>query len=155
MALLINKAQILYYQMDAIRSTLLRHSYFRSPDDLTVKAWISGYISLSRSYIANQTIYLWIGRNPFGEVGHFSDGFHCHHIVAVFNLLNHLLVAAFPTVWSTNVSLCHCIIIILASIQQWGIKHPRNKCMSSFFFVVIFDLINLMYVLQQCICLGV
>ena len=77
MALLMNEAHTLSYHKDAVRSKLLGYSYFFSSDYLAVKAQV------------------WVIFLFMGMVGYIFDGFPCHLIVAVFDLLDYLVVPVF------------------------------------------------------------
>ena len=56
MALYINNNHILYYHMDAVRSYLLGHTYFTSPDYLVVQRWIRATLPSSSNTILDGKI---------------------------------------------------------------------------------------------------
>ena len=86
MALLMKDSYILYYYTDAIRSTLLGHSYFISPEYLAVKTWVCatflfpdiivfiGHACIDRKFLPRCDRL-------------FFYGLSCHHLEAIFILI--------------------------------------------------------------------
>ena len=98
MALYVNDSHILYYHMDAVRSSMLGHSYIINPlslDYLIFKGWIGamllspGIILLLGSHVYRYITFL------LGVVICYSTRIPSHNIVAVVNFAYNFVMTAF------------------------------------------------------------
>ena len=81
----LDNAYIHYYQMDAISSILLSHSYFANPNYLGIKIWVSTVIQYSdTAKLTGSPVYNFIKFFPC-MVEHTPKGMAFCHIVAVID----------------------------------------------------------------------
>ena len=83
-----------YYLINALRSTLLEHSYFSSPDYLTVKAWIKATFPFPDAVVLTGP-FTYRHESHLRLMGYSFDRPPFHFVVAFFDFLNYFVLTAF------------------------------------------------------------